>query len=73
MVSVKQRLTENRFQHTAARRRLAATPKGGGLINRFQHTAARRRLLSSGRIRAPKKLFQHTAARRRLAVLFFGA
>ena len=55
------------FQHTAARRRLAA--RGFSLSTPpklFQHTAARRRLGRFRSCRLKKTMFQHTAARRRL-------
>ena len=56
------------FQHTAARRRLAAVDAAKHAVRVFQHTAARRRLglpLKSATLSAT---FQHTAARRRLGV-----
>ena len=57
-----------RFQHTAARRRLPEFKASfiGGL--EFQHTAARRRLPNIPVAPARFELFQHTAARRRLHV-----
>ena len=55
------------FQHTAARRRLAAALALHGEENMFQHTAARRRLGSLAELRPVGAVFQHTAARRRLA------
>ena len=54
------------FQHTAARRRLAA---GSAFMVKgvvFQHTAARRRLVLLKMEQAEIIEFQHTAARRRL-------
>ena len=58
---------QQKFQHTAARRRLATGPHLDYIVIKFQHTAARRRLgiLKSWAICTKK--FQHTAARRRLA------
>ena len=64
-----------RFQHTAARRRLAtinAHPAAD--LTQFQHTAARRRLDFRASIIIVHNLFQHTAARRRLdGVLYDGS
>ena len=57
----------SKFQHTAARRRLADFP-GSYLFSKwFQHTAARRRLDASIMFLHREVEFQHTAARRRLA------
>ena len=57
-----------RFQHTAARRRLAV--RGFPVLDLllFQHTAARRRLAVVPFLTLQGCLFQHTAARRRLVV-----
>ena len=58
----------SKFQHTAARRRLAFPAHLPQACSLFQHTAARRRL---GRFifrRVMWTLFQHTAARRRLGL-----
>ena len=57
-----------RFQHTAARRRLANARVSLPMPCKFQHTAARRRLDSSFWTAFVFALFQHTAARRRLGV-----
>ena len=57
---------QNRFQHTAARRRLALSVRLLGQISVFQHTAARRRLGNVSSSRFAHLRFQHTAARRRL-------
>ena len=54
------------FQHTAARRRLAAIPTIPKSLTAFQHTAARRRLASIFVLCIVAYMFQHTAARRRL-------
>ena len=54
------------FQHTAARRRLAAGIHYCNGALQFQHTAARRRLGGVTVIGAEQLTFQHTAARRRL-------
>ena len=59
------------FQHTAARRRLAAVGIGGTAGILFQHTAARRRLCRCRVFAFTPISFQHTAARRRL-YFFFG-
>ncbi|WP_410000215.1 hypothetical protein [Neisseria sicca] len=58
----------DKFQHTAARRRLGKRSLVADLQQQFQHTAARRRLVV--RLVSPRAVskFQHTAARRRLAV-----
>ncbi len=56
------------FQHTAARRRLAAGIHYCNGALQFQHTAARRRLGGVTVIGAEQLTFQHTAARRRLAI-----
>ena len=58
-------LTE-KFQHTAARRRLLCPLFLYGRKNGFQHTAARRRLLNDWINCLYLLKFQHTAARRRL-------
>ena len=64
-------LTLCKFQHTAARRRLALLPSAKVVFMTFQHTAARRRLVGFRRsYRAFMTVFQHTAARRRLGVGF---
>ena len=58
--------TPDKFQHTAARRRLQALLLYPKILTMFQHTAARRRLhLYFIQSRKFVK-FQHTAARRRL-------
>ena len=57
-----------RFQHTAARRRLAIGNKKSAKRNKFQHTAARRRLEHHKNFGHAYARFQHTAARRRLAL-----
>ena len=62
-VLITQHLT---FQHTAARRRLAARWSGRCWIRWFQHTAARRRLVTDIFTQLAGGQFQHTAARRRL-------
>ena len=62
------RPTQERFQHTAARRRLGSNKSIIGPTTRFQHTAARRRLAAVGIGGTAGILFQHTAARRRLAL-----
>ena len=59
-----------RFQHTAARRRLACYSLQLLMCFWFQHTAARRRLVVLTLTIAPAIApFQHTAARRRLGSL----
>ena len=58
--------TARRFQHTAARRRLATCFLDDFFYFKFQHTAARRRLVSADGSGNITNLFQHTAARRRL-------
>ena len=55
-----------RFQHTAARRRLAYLDIHTPTLDEFQHTAARRRLVKRQANRKINRVFQHTAARRRL-------
>ena len=55
-----------KFQHTAARRRLAQKLRRLKSDFKFQHTAARRRLASNSSRLLLAGLFQHTAARRRL-------
>ena len=61
--------SDDEFQHTAARRRLA-TPKISVFVaEMFQHTAARRRLDVANKTEFVSFLFQHTAARRRLGKL----
>ena len=55
-----------RFQHTAARRRLGAEMWKAARDWLFQHTAARRRLVVRTSIDKKSMWFQHTAARRRL-------
>ena len=57
---------KNRFQHTAARRRLDSGAMDSPILARFQHTAARRRLGAGLPIDGTEQWFQHTAARRRL-------
>ena len=57
----------DRFQHTAARRRLVPFSSFFIIFKLFQHTAARRRLADVSACPALPCLFQHTAARRRLA------
>ena len=57
-----------RFQHTAARRRLALFMPALVAYRMFQHTAARRRLESDYDLIHKGLMFQHTAARRRLVV-----
>ena len=57
-----------KFQHTAARRRLALIIKILIIALRFQHTAARRRLAKEYELVISPDLFQHTAARRRLGL-----
>ena len=70
MVSKAAFTTHPRFQHTAARRRLAPVfPVTARPRTLFQHTAARRRLGVPRRKKPAKPLFQHTAARRRLGRL----
>ena len=66
MTAVLDQSTVAKFQHTAARRRLAdrLTPVERGVV--FQHTAARRRLAEQTGFDALDVQFQHTAARRRL-------
>ena len=56
-----------KFQHTAARRRLAIVLFGIVTVLLFQHTAARRRLEVFCNAVFGFDRFQHTAARRRLA------
>ena len=58
--------TCGRFQHTAARRRLAGDTAEVPDAQAFQHTAARRRLVPVALYFSYSLLFQHTAARRRL-------
>ena len=55
-----------RFQHTAARRRLANAKTSFKQTQMFQHTAARRRLALWRFWHTRQCEFQHTAARRRL-------
>ena len=55
-----------KFQHTAARRRLNGLMVWHSSTTMFQHTAARRRLTVSGHAGVRAVEFQHTAARRRL-------
>ena len=55
-----------KFQHTAARRRLAHNHLYDGVGCQFQHTAARRRLGRATATPLRAFRFQHTAARRRL-------
>ena len=55
-----------RFQHTAARRRLALAFRRLAWWRGFQHTAARRRLGLANDLSDAINAFQHTAARRRL-------
>ena len=62
-----------KFQHTAARRRLARTITTTNPKRLFQHTAARRRLGPRPYPRPYRRqVFQHTAARRRLALFGCG-
>ena len=60
------RFASTKFQHTAARRRLAKPAAPAVIDSAFQHTAARRRLEIAGYRNVPFNVFQHTAARRRL-------
>ena len=60
-----------RFQHTAARRRLALGIRIPATLRPFQHTAARRRLGSTSNRLFSTCWFQHTAARRRLVDFCF--
>ena len=60
--------TDERFQHTAARRRLVLGKDEYFLKVWFQHTAARRRLGPTMYLSIGTTRFQHTAARRRLAM-----
>ena len=55
-----------RFQHTAARRRLGRKSTAKRSRQLFQHTAARRRLGVADEVSDEVSEFQHTAARRRL-------
>ena len=59
-----------KFQHTAARRRLGAVFCANPCHMAFQHTAARRRLGFHRLFCKHLKQFQHTAARRRLVLSF---
>ena len=58
--------TPDKFQHTAARRRLQFSSRYASVSFLFQHTAARRRLPKKTMPLQPLAAFQHTAARRRL-------
>ena len=58
--------TTEKFQHTAARRRLRIDKKFTTKEQAFQHTAARRRLPNAIEPNQTTSMFQHTAARRRL-------
>ena len=58
-----------KFQHTAARRRLKEAQRRFNSLRTFQHTAARRRLKNRATICIFDFTFQHTAARRRLTHL----
>ena len=49
-----------RFQHTAARRRLACNPKTSTSSSRFQHTAARRRLTGDSGGKTGKPVSTHS-------------
>ena len=61
-------MRESKFQHTAARRRLADRKQRRRPNHGFQHTAARRRLGAPLKTTSITRTFQHTAARRRLGV-----